>query len=160
MANPNMFLSAPIPGQSLTIEPGSVPWENPPQYTKLEDVVKYYTDKLDDPELIMDVLEVVKRDIPILTMVNTITKASLMQGVHTVDVGFLVTPILVEMIKTIAELNDVSYVVSSNEKNKKDRVDPRVIKELIEDMKKSNTSQPIPEEEKPSAKGLMARGEK
>ena len=48
MANPNVFLSAPIPGQSLTVEPGSVPWENPPEYAKLEDVVKYYTNKLDD----------------------------------------------------------------------------------------------------------------
>jgi hypothetical protein len=160
MANPNIFLSAPIPGQSLTVEPGSVPWESPPQHTKLDDVVKYYTDKLDDPELVMDVLEVVKKEIPILTLVNTITKASLMQGIHTVDVGFLVTPILVEMIKTVAELNDVPYVISNSEKNKKDRVDPRVIKEIIEDMKKSNTEQPIPEEEKPSAKGLMARGEK
>ena len=108
----------------------------------------------------MDVLEIVKRDIPILTLVNTITKTSLMQGVHTIDSGFLVTPILVEMIKTIAELNDVPYVVSSSEKLKKDRVDPRVIKELIEDMKKSNTSPPVAEEEKPSAKGLMARGDK
>jgi hypothetical protein len=160
MANPNIFLSAPIPGQSLTVEPGSVPWENPPQHVKLEDVVNFYTNKFDDPELIMDLLEVVKRDIPILTVVNTITKAAMMQGIHTVDVGFLVTPILVEMIKTIAELNDVPYVISSSEKNKKDRVDPRVIKELIDDMKKSNTEQPIPEEEKPSAKGLMARGDK
>jgi hypothetical protein len=160
MANPNMFLSAPIPGQSLTVEPGNVPWENPPQHVKLEDVVNYYTDKFNDPELVMDVLDVVKRDIPILTMVNTITKTAIMQGIHTVDVGFLVTPILVEMIKTIAELNDVSYVVSRDEKTKRDTVDPRVLAELIQEMKKSNTSEPMVEEEKPSAKGLMARGEK
>lgn len=160
MANPNVFLSAPIPGQSLTVEPGSVPWEQPPQYTKLEDVVKFYTDKIDDPELIMDILEVVKRDIPILTLVNTITKTALMQGSHTVDVGFLVTPILVEMIKTIAELNDVPYVISATEKSKRNKVDPRVIKELIEDMKKNVPTTPEPEAEKPSAKGLMARGDK
>ena len=83
-----------------------------------------------------------------------------MQGYHYVDVGFLVTPILVEMIKTIAELNDVSYIVSTADKIKKDTVDPRVIKELIDDMKKTNTEVPMTEEEKPSAKGLMARGEK
>lgn len=160
MASPNMFLSAPIAGQSLTVEPGSVPWEQPPQHTKLDDVVKYYTDKIDDPELIMDILEVLKKDIPILTLVNTITKSAVMNGYHTVDVSFLVTPILVEMIKTIAELNDVSYVVTAEEKSKKGQVDPRVIKELIEDMKKETTAAPEPEAEKPSAKGLMARGDK
>lgn len=160
MANPNMFLSAPIAGQSLTVEPGSVPWEQPPQYVKLEDVVNYYTNKIDDPEIIMDILEVVKRDIPILTLVNTLTKSAVMNGYHTVDVGYLVTPILVEMIKTIAELNDVTYVISAEEKKNKGRVDPRVIIELIKDMKKETNAEPMPEAEKPSAKGLMARGDK
>jgi hypothetical protein len=160
MANPNMFLSAPIPGQSLTVEPGNVPWEQPPQYTTLDEVVKFYSNKMSDPEIMLDLLELVKRDIPILTIVNTLTKSALMQGYHYVDVGFLVTPILVEMIKTIAELNDVSYVVSTADKIKKDTVDPRVIKELIDDMKKTNTEVPMVGQEKPLAKGLMARGEK
>jgi hypothetical protein len=160
MANPNMFLSAPIPGQSLTVEPGNVPWEQPPQYTTLDEVVNFYSDKMSDPEIVLDLLDLLKRDIPILTIVNTLTKSSLMQGYHYVDVGFLVTPILVEMIKTIAELNDVSYIVSTADKIKKDTVDPRVIKELIDDMKKTNTEVSMTEEEKPSAKGLMARGEK
>lgn len=160
MANPNMFLSAPVAGQSLTVEPGSVPWEQPPQFVKLEDVVDYYTNKIDDPEIIMDILEVVKRDIPILTLVNTLTKSAVMNGYHTVDVGYLVTPILVEMIKTIAELNDVTYVISAEEKKNKGRVDPRVIIELIKDMKKETNAEPMPEAEKPSAKGLMARGDK
>jgi hypothetical protein len=83
-----------------------------------------------------------------------------MNGYHTVDVGYLVTPILVEMIKTIAELNDVTYVISAEEKQNKGRVEPRVIQELIEDMKKETTDAPTPEAEKPSAKGLMARGDK
>lgn len=155
-----MFLSAPVAGQSLTVEPGSVPWEQPPQFVKLEDVVDYYTNKIDDPEIIMDILEVVKRDIPILTLVNTLTKSAVMNGYHTVDVGYLVTPILVEMIKTIAELNDVTYVISAEEKKNKGRVDPRVIMELIKDMKKETNAEPMPEAEKPSAKGLMARGDK
>jgi len=160
MANPNMFLTAPIPGQSLTVDPGNVPWEQPPQYTTLDEVVKFYSDRMSDPEIIMDLLDLLKRDIPILTIVNTLTKSSLMQGYHYVDVGFLVTPILVEIIKTLAELNDVSYVVSTADKIKKDTVDPRVIKELIDDMKKTNTEVPMAGQEKPLAKGLMARGEK
>lgn len=159
MADPNIFLSAPIPGQSLTVEPGSVPWEQPPQYTTLPEVVKFYTEQIDNPDLIIDLLDLLKRDIPILTIVNVLTKTSLMKGYHTVDVGFLVTPILVEMIKTIAELNDVPYTISAEEKNKKDRIDPRVIKELIDEMKKTVTANPETVVKKEPAKGLMARGE-
>jgi hypothetical protein len=159
MASPNIFLSAPIPGQSLTVEPGSVPWEQPPQYTTLAEVVKFYTEKIDDPDLILDLLDLLKRDIPILTIVNTLTKSSIMHGYHYVDVGFLVTPILVEMIKTIAELNDVPYVVSGEDKAKRGRIDPRAIKELIDEMKKTVTANPETVVNKEPAKGLMARGE-
>ena len=112
MQSPNIFLDAPIPGQSLTGEPGSVPWENPPQYVTLADAVGFYIDRLNNPDAILQLLDALERDIPILTIVNTFTKASLMYGYHTVDVGFLVTPVLVEMIKTIAELNDVPYILS------------------------------------------------
>lgn len=159
MASPNLFLDAPIPGQSLTVEPGSVPWENPPQYVTLADTVGFYTEKMDDPEVILDLLDTLKRDIPILTIVNTLTKASLMKGYHTVDVGFLVTPILVEMIKTIAELNDVPYIISYDDQMKTERVSPRVIKQLIEEMRAKIEANPETIVEQPR-KGLMAKGEK
>ena len=159
MASPNLFLDAPIPGQSLTVEPGSVPWENPPQYVTLADVVGFYTEKMDDPEVILDLLDTIKRDIPILTIVNTLTKASLMKGYHTVDVGFLVTPILVEMIKTIAELNDVPYIISYDDQMKTERVSPRVIKQLIDEMRAKVEANPDTIVEQPR-KGLMAKGEK
>lgn len=159
MASPNLFLDAPIPGQSLTVEPGSVPWENPPQYATLADVVGFYTEKIDDPEVILDLLDTLDKDIPILTIVNTFTKASVMKGYHTVDLGFLVTPILVEMIKTIAELNDVSYIVSYDDQIKTERVSPRVIKQLIDEMKTKVEANPETVV-KESRKGLMAKGEK
>lgn len=159
MASPNLFLDAPIPGQSLTVEPGSVPWENPPQYVTLADAVGFYTEKMDDPEIILDLLDTIKRDIPILTIVNTLTKASLMKGYHTVDIGFLVTPILVEMIKTIAELNDVPYIISYDDQMKTERVSPRVIKQLIDEMRAKVEANPETIVEQPR-KGLMAKGEK
>lgn len=159
MASPNLFLDAPIPGQSLTVEPGSVPWENPPQYTTLAEVVGFYTEKMDDADVILDLLDLLQKDIPILSIVNTLTKASLMKGYHTVDVGFLVTPILVEMIKTIAELNDVPYIVSYDEQMKTERVNPRVIKQLIEEMRATVKANPESVVEQPR-KGLMAKGEK
>ena len=104
-------------------------------------------------------LDALEKDIPILTIFNTFTKASLMKGYHTVDLGFLVTPILVEMIKTIAELNDVSYVVSYEDKSKDEQVNPRVLKQLMNEMKVKVKANPEFVVEQPR-KGLMAKGEK
>jgi hypothetical protein len=51
MASP---FDAPIPGQSLTDEPGNAPWEKPAQYDTVEDVSKYYIERLADPDVMDD----------------------------------------------------------------------------------------------------------
>lgn len=32
----------PIPGQGMTAEVGSRPWQNPPQYTTVEEALEFY----------------------------------------------------------------------------------------------------------------------
>ena len=48
--NPEM-LQAPIPGMSLTKTPREYTWENPPEYTRIEDVIEHYTNRILDPEV-------------------------------------------------------------------------------------------------------------
>ena len=154
MAN-EIFLNAPIPGQSLTVEPGSVPWEQPPQYVTVDDVASFYSDKLDNPEAIFELMSLLEKKVPILTIVNTMVKASIMKGYHTVDTGFLVTPIIVEIIKTLADLNDVPYTVTAEDAAKENSVSPAIIKQLIEEAKKKVEKSPEAVVER---KGLMAKG--
>lgn len=156
MANPNPYLTAPIPGQSLTVEPGSVPWEQPPQFVTLDEVATFYSDKMNDAEAIHELLGLLKRNIPIVSIVNGMMKMGLMKGYHTVDTGFLVTPIIVEIIKTLAELNDVPYKMTAEELAKENTVSPSIIKELIEEAKNKVEKNPEAIVER---KGLMARGE-
>ena len=154
MAN-EMFLTAPVPGQSLTVEPGSVPWEQPPQYVTVDDVASFYSDKLDNAEAIFELMSLLEKGTPILTIVNTMIKASIMKGYHTVDTGFLVTPIIGEIIKTLADLNDVPYKVSAEDVAKERTVSPAIIKQLIDEAKKKVEKSPEAVIER---KGLMAKG--
>ena len=39
---PEAFIDAPIAGQSLTSEVGGWPWEQPPQYTTVEETLEFY----------------------------------------------------------------------------------------------------------------------
>ena len=151
----DIMFTAPIPGQSLTVEPGSVPWEQPPQYVTIDDVASFYSDKLDNPEAIFQLMSLLEDGIPILTIINTMVKTSIMKGYHTVDTGFLVTPIIVEIIKTIADLNDVMYTVTAEEAGKKNTVNPAIIKQLIDEAKKKVEKNPEAIVER---KGLMAKG--
>jgi hypothetical protein len=155
MADLNPYLTAPIPGQSLTVEPGSVPWEQPSQYVTLDEVATFYSDKMNDVEAIHELMGLLKRNIPVVSIVNSMIKMGLMKGYHTVDTGFLVTPILAEIIKTLAELNDVPYSMTAEDVGKEDRVSPSIIRELIEEAKNKIEKNPEAIVER---KGLMAKG--
>lgn len=152
----NPYLTAPIPGQSLTVEPGSVPWEQPPQYVTLDEVATFYSEKMNDVEAIHELMGLLERNIPIASIANGMVKMGLMKGYHTVDTGFLVTPIIAEIIKTLAELNDVPYKMTAEEVGKENKVSPTIIRDLLKEAKSKVESNP---EAKIERKGLMARGE-
>jgi len=82
-------------------------------------------------------------------------KASIMKGYHTVDTGFLVTPIIVEIIKTLADLNDVPYTVTAEDAAKENTVNPEIIRQLIKEAKNKVEKSPEAIVER---KGLMAKG--
>jgi len=155
MANPNPYLTAPIPGMSLVSEPGSYPWEQPPQFVTLDEVAQMYSEKMNDVEAIHELMGLLEKNIPVVSIVNAMVKMGLMKGYHTVDTGFLVTPIIAEIIKTLAELNDVPYNMTAEDVGKENRVSPSIIKELIEEAKNKIEKNPEAIVER---KGLMAKG--
>lgn len=158
MAKTNL-ITAPIPGMSLTSEPGNRPWEQPPQLSKVSEVVDYYTDKLTDPELVDALLDAFSKDAPIYETTRGIINYGVMKGIHSIDTGMLVLPVVVEMMKTLAELNDVGYIIEQADKDKMYSVDKRVAEAAINEVKTAEMQrQEQPMEEEMPKKGLMARG--
>ena len=66
-------LNAPIPGMSLTTEPGNRPWENPPQLNTVEEAIEYYTDKLTEPEKIDYLLEALSLEVSVEAIADALT---------------------------------------------------------------------------------------
>jgi hypothetical protein len=146
----------PIPGMSLTGEPGNVPWEQPPMFVELDDVVNYYVEKITEPEAVDRLLETMKTDASLLDVANTVIKAGMMKGVHSIDVGVVAIPILVELMKTIGDMNDVGYIVEDEDLTGRFQIDEasarEVLKSAMEDVKEKIEEQP--------RKGLMGKGAK
>ena len=113
-------LDAPIPGHSLTKELGSRPWQQPAQYTTVEDALDYYIPRLESEEVTDQLLDVLEMGIPVTTVANTMQLSSVMEGKHSVDVGMLILPVLVELIMLIADSAKIEYT-SGLEKDKKMR---------------------------------------
>lgn len=152
----------PVPGMSLTGELGNKPWEQPPMFVELDDVVSYYVEKLTAPEAVEGLLKTMATDAPLTAVANTLIKAAMMKGVHSIDVGMLAMPIIIELMKTIGDMNDVGYVVTPEDYQSVDDIDEdtvrQVLKEAVADVKEKMEDQP--QEGAAPRKGLMAKGAK
>jgi hypothetical protein len=157
MIKPEDFLEAPIPGMSLTTEPGSVPWEQPPQLVTIQEVADFYINKLtEDQEAIDKTLDAIELGVPLQSLANGTIMFNMMKGIHTVDVGFLVMPILVELFITLAELNVLKYFISA-EDTVKGKVLNRSLVEKIVNSSEETTEEAI-QSLAPVSKGLMSKG--
>ena len=171
---PQVSIDAPIAGQSLTSELGNRPWEQPPQYTTVEDALNFYIPRIMEPTLRNDMLNTLEMGVPITTFANALQMAAVMQGKHTVDVGILVLPVLIEAIAYVADLEDVDYVMGteieeedntfsmSNIALAKKRIKERMAKEKDMPMPEEDIEEPMVEEEmtmeaEAPVGGLMAR---
>lgn len=103
-------LSAPIPGESLTREPGNSPWEQPPQYTDPNQVLGFYFQRIEDEEFMDDLLFILDKGMPLSVFVESMMTMGVMEGIHTIDVSMLVAPIIHEYILNLAKAADIKVV--------------------------------------------------
>ena len=156
-------LSRPIPGQSLTHELRARPWQNPPQFNTVEESMDWYLERFDNPEIVQELLSIIEMGIPLSTIANSMQLGAVLQGVHNIDVGILIMPILIEIMKTLAEKTDTNYVMGDEpEKSELDRPSDAVLESALNKIK-GMTVEDMPEEEDTEEEtdeepmGLMAR---
>ena len=155
---------APIPGQSLTAELGARPWQQPAQYNTVEEALDYYIPRLQSDEVSAQLLDVLEMGIPVTTIANTIQLSGVMEGKHSVDVGMLILPVLVELIMLIGDTAGVKYTTGL-EKDKVMRsslVDLAVSRFKASEDATEEKEEPAEEKEEPAEEdtdtgGLMSR---
>ena len=97
------MFDAPIPGQSLTAPLGGRPWQSPPQYSTVDEVIDYYMARMTTEEFMEQLIDILEMGIPVTSLANIVQLNGVMDGTHTVDVGVLVAPLLIELIMMLAE---------------------------------------------------------
>jgi hypothetical protein len=146
---------------SLTHELGARPWQSPPQYTTVDEAIEYYLERMSTDEFMDQMADVLEMNVPVTTLANTIQLAGVMDGKHTVDVGMLVMPLLMEMIMLIGDNAGVKYdsgLTDVPDNTTKDTLIEAVRKEMqqkIDESEETPEAEEVKEEEPKS--GLMAR---
>jgi len=158
------MIDAPIAGQSLTAELGNRPWQQPPQYSTVEDALQYYIPRLTNPEMLDDLLNVMETGIPLTTLANAIQSSGVMEGKHSLDIGILIMPVLMETMAYLAEESGIEYEVGTNKRIGSDKPsNAAVARALAMVKKKKGKVSEEPEEEQVEMKleepsgGLMSR---
>ena len=163
MVEDEVSFNAPIPGQGLTAELGARPWQTPPQYVTVEDALDYYIPRLESEEVSEQLLDVLEMGVPVTNVADTMQTGGVLQGKHSVDVGMLILPVLVELIMVIADAAGIKYT-SGLEKDK--RIRGSLVDLAKSKMEEANSEkqETEPEEEmvevdkEEKAGGLMSRG--
>jgi hypothetical protein len=160
----NPVFNAPIPGMGMTTELGNRPWERPSQYATVDEALDFYIPRLADDEMSEQLVELMETGIPLTTIANGIQMNGVMEGKHSADVGILILPVLIEMMRFIGDSAGAKYDTGLEEKKKlRGSMVSRAVKELREEMNQEDTPEEVttePEQEElpmdmPS--GLMAR---
>jgi hypothetical protein len=109
MLNSEPSFDAPIPGQSLVAELGARPWQTPSQYTTVDEAIEYYMSRMTTEEFMVQAVDVLETGVPVATLANTIQLASVMEGKHTLDIGILVAPLLMELLMMLGDSAGIEY---------------------------------------------------
>ena len=159
-------LEAPIPGMAMTHEVGARPWQQPAQYTSVEEALQYYLPRMQDDAFTDSLINVIEMGMPLTTLANTIQLAGVMDGRHNIDVGILIMPVLIEMMQLVAEAEGVKYVTGMERNIEGETKDSDVSAALAtfkdnlgnDGMDKQETQDmDIVEEQDEPSMGLMAR---
>ena len=153
-------LDAPIPGQSLTDEPGNYPWEHPPKTPSIEEATDFVYEAMMKPENMERMFTLLRMGIPIEALVKIITFSGFLEGRWTVDTAKLLEPIVAMMVAGEAAIAEIPAKVNMGDaenteffkdmsERKRDMIQAKKMKEM-----------PMIEMDTPAPRlGLMAKGE-
>ena len=163
-----MLTERPIPGQSLTTESGSSPYERPPETNDAIDALDIHMDNLNDPETMESVANILESGVDLVSMTEAILRSAVLEGIHNVDISVLIAPLLHELIKGEADALGIKYDEGFDNKEGEERVrnkaiGSRILRELdieqkpeVPDEAPEMAEEEQPMEEEPK-RGLMVR---
>ena len=148
----NTLFDAPIPGQSLTAEVGARPWQQPAQYTTVEDAFEYYAKKIIDPKINESLLDALEMGTPVSSISEILVQSGAMEGKHTIDVSILLLPVIMELIAYVADELEIEYDMGLTSSLDQDKISESKIALSVSKLKNK-----MPENTMEEPDGLMSR---
>lgn len=112
MSLQQMALSGPMPGENLTQPLGNRPWQKPPQYNTVDDVIKSLLQSFQDKDKVHQFLAMLEAGAPMDTILRTILMHGFSEGKWTYHLGVLAAGPMAHLLVRIAKQAGVKYIQS------------------------------------------------
>ena len=76
--------------------------------------------RMSTEEFMLQAVDIMEMGVPVSTLANTIQMGSVMEGIHSVDTGMLVIPVIMEMLMLLAESAGIEYDDGLNDPTSKE----------------------------------------
>ena len=96
--------------------------------------------------MVVDLVNQMEAGMPITTIVNVFTRSGVMAGLHSIDTGLLASPVIIEMMISVAEASKVDYVIGT-EKTKSTKPRMSAIQASLKEFEQEGTMPDIEEEQ-------------
>lgn len=110
-------MGGPIPGQSLTREPGASPWEKPPQYTDLDEAMEFLVNSITKTKNAHSLLALMEGGVPITAILQTILMQGFMDGKWTPDLAILLMQPLTALLIKMAQMYEIEFVTGAEDED-------------------------------------------
>ena len=144
----------PIPGQSLTDEPGNYPWEHPPQYVTTDGAADHLWNRMSEPEFAEQIIAMLDAGVPVEAIGRTVLFGGFLKGKFSPDVAFIIAEPVMKMIAAVGIIAGVEDIKMSMD----DITNKKEIRSAVRlNVEAEKVAKDIQEEVK--QKGLMAKPE-
>ena len=113
---PQYNFDAPLPGQGLTMEPGALAMERPPQFTDPNEAAEYIFKQLTQPKQVVKLVLLLKEGTPIEYIVRTVLFTGVINGKWTPDLTLLLFNITMWQVEAIAKMKKIDYKTLNDDK--------------------------------------------
>jgi|TARA_R110000796_G_scaffold102902_1_gene211955 hypothetical protein len=151
--------SAPIPGESLTEEPGKWAWDKPPRFTKFEDALDTTMERVFSSRSVSKVLTMLDAGVDAESIARVVLFSGFMEGQYTPDVAVLMGQNVYEAVITIGTIGGIKNLKLENKSSSKgdtEFAEEMASLKFTNDMK-NKPIEKIADKSKEVSMGLMAK---
>lgn len=115
----------PVPGQSLTVAPGSLPYERPPEMADVDDALDFLFQRIVDERSIYGLLGLMEAGIPISVLVQILLESGFAEGKWSAPMIHVMAPAVAVMLIRIADAAKIPYKLTPQDGK------PRPVSEVL-----------------------------